>query len=127
MHGVPADLKLDLLVGTRLIEIGLSPHQVQLHFEGVQGGDAGRVSVAGGYWELHASDGTLVDWTQEPFERDCYRLHRILGCDVTGFSMDPPRSCTLRFASGHEFTAFDDSQHYESFSVHLPGQPDVHV
>jgi hypothetical protein len=127
MHGVPENLDLSWLVGTTLVEIGVSPHHLQLHFTGDPWGGAGRVSVQGGYWELRTSDGTLVDWTQEPFERDCLRVHKIIGYDVSGFTVDAPKSFTLHFTSNHDFIAFDDSPYYESFSIHLPGQPDLYV
>jgi hypothetical protein len=40
-----------------------------------------------------------------------------LGDIVDSGVVDPPRSFTLRFASGNRLIVFDDSEEYESFSI----------
>ena len=46
---------------------------------------------------------------------------------VVGASVDPPRSSTLQFGNDLSLTVFDDSEQYESFSIHLEGQASVYV
>ena len=126
MHGVPADLDLEPLVGSTVIQIGIGQFQVQLHFAGSGGTSTGSISIEA-HWELHRPDGTLLDHSQEHFERDCYRIHVLLGMHVSAFSLASPRSFTLSFASGHCLTVFDDSPQYESFSIHLVGRQSIYV
>ena len=126
MHGVPADFDLKPLVGSTLTQIGLGQFQIQLHFAGVGGAASGSVAIEA-TWELHGPDGTLLDHAQEHVERDCYRIHVLLGEDVSTFGIDSPRSFTLSFASGHRLTVFDDSQQYESFAIHVIGRQSIYV
>ena|SRR5687767_2272326 len=126
MHGVPANLDLEPLVGSSLIQIGLGQYQIQLHFAGAGGTTRGSIAIEAS-WELHGSDGALIDHAQEHFERECYRIHVLLGSDVSAFDIDSPRSFALSFASGHRLTIFDDSQQYESFALHLPGRQSIYV
>jgi hypothetical protein len=45
------------------------------------------------------------------------RVHQLPGHSVVGFELDPPRSFSLRFASGQELRIYDDSERSESFSI----------
>ncbi|MCL2448951.1 MAG: hypothetical protein FWD17_08400 [Polyangiaceae bacterium] len=120
MHGVPKDLPLDAFVGQMLNQIALGRFQTQLRFE------RGDISIEGG-WELTSPDGQLIDRAQDHAARDCYRIHRILDLPVSRFEIDAPASFTLIFEPGYRFTVFDDSEHYESFSVNIDGRPGVYV
>jgi hypothetical protein len=82
--------------------------------------------VEGG-WELRAPDNRLLDSAQEHVDRESYCLHVIIGDTVSRFTIDAPHSFTLFFASGHSLSIFDDSSQYESFSVRIPGEPDIYV
>lgn len=121
MYGVPASLPLAHFIGQELNQIAIGRFQVQLHFSGT-----GSISIEGS-WELRDAQGTLVDKSQDHVERDCYRVHRVLDLPVERFEIDPPRSFTLVFSSGHSLTVFDDSEQYESFSVHLNGLPSSYI
>jgi hypothetical protein len=121
MYGVPADLPLDRFVGSELGQIAIGILQVQFRFEG-------SLSIhSEAHWELHGPTGEIVDTARNHAERDCYRIHEILGASVTRFSINAPTSFTLFFNSGHALTVFDDSDHYESFSVHLDGEPSFYI
>jgi hypothetical protein len=50
-------------------------------------------------------------------ERDALYIHVLLGESVKDYSLDAPRSFSLRFESGHVLTIFDDSPEYETFSI----------
>jgi len=86
-------------------------------------GQAGTITIGGG-WELVDASGALVDQQQEDGEQKSYRLHDILNADVTGSSIDPPRSFSLLFATGHRLTVYDDLPNYESFSIYPDG---IHI
>lgn len=121
MYGVPADLPIDRFVGQQLNQIALGRFQTQLHFSGV-----GSIFVEG-RWELRDPKGALVDAWQEHAGRECYRLHRVLDLPVARFDIDAPRSFTLLFDPAYRLTVFDDTEQYESFSVHIDGMPSIYV
>ena len=119
MHGVPGDLPLQRFVGDALFQVGIGCDGVHFTF-----GRAGTI-CAFGLWQLHDDSGTLLDQTQEHGERKCYRIHCILNADVTGFTIDPPRSFSLRFSTGHRLTIVDDTPRYESCTISFTGGPEV--
>lgn len=114
MYGVPADLPIQRFLGDALFSVTLGKHSIHFGF-----GYAGSISVEGG-WDLFDRDGNRVEGWQEPSERESYRVHVILNDDVAGYSIDPPQSFTLSFASGHRLIIYDDSPYYECFAI----QPD---
>ena len=116
MYGVPPDLPLDRFVGHDLDQVSLGQCQIQFHFA-----EVGSIDVEA-HWELRGPEGNLVDAACPHAERDCYRIHHLIGVPVTRFAVDPPRSLTLFFESGHALTVFDDSGQWESFSVHPDGE-----
>ncbi len=121
MCGVPDNLQLERLVGREFNLIGLGTWQVQFHISSLAA-----IQVEG-RWELRDSAGSLVDHSQEPAERDCYRLQRIIDVPIVRFALDAPRSFTLYFESGHSLTIYDDSDQHESFSVHFDGEPSFYI
>jgi hypothetical protein len=121
MYGVPKDLRLDRLVGREFNFIGLGRFQMQFHISSL-------VAIhVEGRWELRDASEALVDSEQEHAERTAYHIHCIIDVPVTRFTLDAPRSCSLFFESGHKLTIFDDSDQYESFSVHFTGEPSIYV
>ena len=46
-----------------------------------------------------------------------YRIHKVVGQDVTAYDIDSPLSFTLRFANGYSLRIFDDSPQYEFISI----------
>ena len=121
MYGVPADLPLDRFVRHELNQIALGRFQIQLRFASV-----GSISVEG-RWELRDPMGALVDVSQEHADRESYRLHLVLDLPVARFEIDAPRSFTLVFDPSYRLTVFDDTEQYESFSVHIDGLPSIYV
>jgi hypothetical protein len=113
MHGVPADLPIQRFVGDYLSQIRIGMDGIQFHF-----GRSGTIAVEG-RWELFDGIGKMIDSACEHSQRDAYRVHALFNQDVTDSCVDPPRSFTMTFASGHRLTIFDGPQ-YESFSIH-PG------
>jgi hypothetical protein len=111
MYGVPADLELSRFKGAVLIQLCIGEFQVQFRFH-----PKGSISVEG-KWELKDSTGTLVDGMKPNAQRDALYIHVLLGKGVDGFSLDAPRSFSLRFETGHILTVFDESREYESFSI----------
>ena len=121
MYGVPPDLALERLIGQEFNFIGLGRFQIQFHISSL-------VSVhVEARWELRDSSGTLLDSEQEHTERDAFRIHRIIDIPITRFTLDPPRSFTLFFESGHSLTIYDESEQYESFSIHFVGEPSLYI
>ena len=113
MYGVPAELDLTPFIGVDLNQIGLGRFQVSFCFSG-----AGTIACTG-HWELRAPNGELIDAECPHESRDCYRLHQILDLQVVRYSVDPPRSFTLVFGTGHALTVYDDSEQYESVLLRM--------
>jgi hypothetical protein len=121
MYGVPRDLQMQRFVGDALFQLRVGLDGVHFAF-----GRAGTI-CAHGRWELHDSEGMLIDLAQENSSRESYRVHVILNADVTNYSIDPPRSFTLTFATGHRLTIYDDMPQYESCIVYFEGGPEVRI
>jgi len=119
MYGVPSNLPLQQFVGVQLSQIALGLCQIQFRFEG------SRSIYVTGKWQLHDSSGAIVDESIDedalPSTRQQYRVHVVLGSDVTSFRIDAPDSFSLTFSSGHSLTIYDDSPAYESFEIHPDG------
>lgn len=112
MYGVPADLDLTRFIGTTLEQICIGQFQINFHFC-----DPDTSISVGGRWVLAGPDGVVVDESRENSQRDAYRIHALLEKRVVATSIDPPRSFTLRFETGHHLSVLDDSPQYESFSI----------
>ena len=119
MYGVPADIRLEPLVGREVNTVRIGLYQIWIDFL-----PDGEISIEGS-WELHDEAGALVDRldrSQDVRTRQTFHLHRLLGAKVTRFKINPPTSFTLFLDAGLAITVFDDSEQYESFSIHLDGQ-----
>ena len=117
MYGVPASLDLRPFLGANLQRVDLGLHVITFHFAMEP---VGRLTVEGD-WELVAPDGSVLDRRQEPAERDCHRLHRIIGRDVVRYEVAAPLSFSFTFDSGHVLRVYDRSSQYESFQLEPGG------
>ena len=126
MYGVPAHLPLARLVSHSLAEVTLGCFKLHFHFSGPGGTPVSTIGVEG-RWELHDAEDALIDYAQEPAEREFYRIHLLLGSTVADFRIATPRSFTLVFNSGFRLTVYDDSPQYEAFSVRIDDTPEIHV
>src|SRR5262245_27358944 len=117
MYGVSKDLPLQRFVGDALFQICISVGGVHFVF-----GRAGTIAVDG-HWELFDVSGTVVDQRHDHDQRESYRMHPILNADVTACTIDPPRSFSFTFSTGHQLRVYDDLT-YESFHIY---PDDIHV
>ncbi len=111
MYGVPADLPVARFVGDFLSQVCIGMDGVYFNF-----GHSGTISVSG-RWELEDCAGNMIDCACDYDARDAYRLHVLFNKNVIDSCIDPPRSFSLTFSSGHRLTAYDDTPQYESFSI----------
>jgi hypothetical protein len=130
MNGVPADLDLTPFIGADLTLICVGPFWLQFRFS--TGASGGTIGVEGS-WSLSDANGSTIDESDDesdepvgmsPGNRGGWRLRELLNDKVESGQVDPPRSFSLTFASGHRLTIFDDNYQHESFSIE-PG--DIHV
>ena len=122
MYGVPpSDLPLQRLIGREINFVGLGRFQIQFHIDRL-------VSIhVEGRWELRDASETLLDFNQDHAVRDAYHIHRIIDVPITSVGLDAPHSLTLSFESGDSLTIYDDSERYESFSIHFIGEGSIYV
>ena len=117
MYGVSTELPLHHFVGQTLECITICPYQISFNFS------TGRDTIcAMGSWELHDENNDLIDKEiaidqLKIADRDSYRIHKVVGQDVTAYDIDSPLSFTLRFANGYSLRIFDDSPQYEFISI----------
>ena len=118
MYGVRTDLPLQRFLGDSICQIALGQHGIHFNFA-----KAGSINVDFGKWQIHDNSGTIVDESIEglPSARQHYRVHVILGSEVTKFEIDAPRSFSITFSCGHKLTIYDDSEKFESFSIEPDG------
>jgi hypothetical protein len=114
VSGVPADLDLSVFREAILLQICLGEHLLQFHFHPrcclvVQGG-----------WSLLDPDGRQADAHCELAQRECYRLHHLLGQEVVTTEVQPPSAIVLCFSNGWSLRVLADSEPHESFQIH-PG------
>lgn len=114
MYGVPLDLPLQPFVGEACTEVGFGLFQITFSF-----GENGPWISSERHWELIDGCGDTIDIARPNDERDHYRVQMLIGRRVTGFRIDPPRSCSLLFQGGYELTLIDSDDQYESFIVRV--------
>ena len=111
MYGVPPDLPLERVLGRECVQIGIGRFEIRFSFL-----NAVEIHVEG-RWEVCDESGRVIDQAREHAERECYRVHKLIGSPVRRYSIDAPTSFTLFFENGYSLTVFDDSEQYESFSI----------
>ena len=120
MYGVPLDLDLRPLVGSRIVNVGLGLYNTQFSFE-IEALDYGEVN-AEGRWGVVDAAGAQVGGRGR---QDDSRLgdtpwEQVLGATVVAFSLAAPTSFDLELGSGVALRFYDDSDTYESVTIH-PG------
>ncbi len=116
VYGVPADLGLTPLVGSRIINIEVGLYNTLFIFE-IRALVYGGIN-AEGRWEVHGADDrpaggrsrgeTAV--TDVPFEA-------LLGASVQTFTVSAPPYFELLLSSGVRLRFYDDSAEYESITI----------
>jgi len=115
MYGVTDRIDLSKFVGTTLEQISIGSYQIIFRF------GPGCFIAAEGRWLLLGPDGSVVDQSEEPDERDAYRVHICLGQRVAAATPEPPDAISITFDTGHVLRFVDDSEQYESFSIQPGG------
>lgn len=117
MHGVPADLDLSPFEGLTLTNIGLGPHDLRLAFTNYP--DPDRHLSIEATWELRGTDDEIIDRADDAYGlRDTpLHFHRIIGQEVTSSLVSAPDWIELGFGNGVRLRVYDDSEHYESFTI----------
>ena len=123
MHGVPADLDLEMFVGARLIQVCLGGWDLQFHFQQQLEGDAHNrmrdLSVEG-KWEFRSSDGDLIDegdLRDGPSRTAPLQFQQVISQTVSGWSIHAPDWIELELSNGVTIRVYDDPDGYESFSI----------
>ncbi|MBW4469684.1 MAG: hypothetical protein KME45_04690 [Stenomitos rutilans HA7619-LM2] len=121
MYGILESLPLAEFVGQAYSQIRLSEFQIQFYFS-----DGSSIDVES-KWELWNRDHVLVDQFILHAQRERYCVHKLLEYKVCSFSINVPTSFSLYFENEFALTISDDSEQYESFSLHSNGGSSTHV
>jgi hypothetical protein len=111
MHGVPADLNIGFLQGSKLIQVCLGENQIQFHFD-----PTGSISVEGD-WELVKVIGLHFDSPEVTSKNPRSHLHRLVGQNVVATEIMATKSFSLQFDNGDVLRIFDSSEEFESFTI----------
>ena len=120
VYGVPPDLDLLPLVGSRIINVGLGLYNTQFSFE-IEALDYGGVN-AEGRWEVIDALGAQVGGRSRHDDSLLANTpwEAVLGASVVAFALAAPMSFDLALSSGILLRFYDDSDTYESMTIH-PG------
>jgi hypothetical protein len=119
MYGVPADLDPTAFVGQELTEVAIGAYNLQFHFH------PELIISIQGHWELRDSTGTIVEQSGSNDHEDSHSqivatptsLPHLLGRSVIRLRISAPKWFEIEFDSSECLRVFDDSPHYESFSI----------
>jgi hypothetical protein len=119
MHGVPEGLDLGPLIGSRIINVGVGLYNTEFVFE-IKALDYGGVN-AEGRWELQTAEGDVLG-ARERGSQDLRGVSfvDVLGATIVSSSLSPPGHFDLDLSTGVRLRFFDDSEEYESMTIH-PG------
>ncbi|MEM6332748.1 MAG: hypothetical protein AAF823_05350 [Planctomycetota bacterium] len=115
MYGVDSSLDLSMFHGGTCIQVAIGQFCCQLAFHP----DA-RLTIEGS-WSLLGPDRLEIDRSCGLEERDCFRLHRVLGMVVAQAIAEPPSSIVIEFEDGTCLRVFDDRSNFESFTIEPGG------
>ncbi len=115
MYGVPEDLDLGAMLGTRLDSVTFGEYTLSLRF------DSGHAFSIQGRIDVRDRDGAVLESGKPDKLRANTQLPALVGAMVDHVSILAPRSLELRMSTGHVIALFDDSRQYESFLIEPDG------
>ncbi len=111
MYGVPTTLDLSFLLGSTLIRIHLTLHQIDFVF------DPESTIVVWGHWQVFGPEGVEVDHASSLPRLEPYHFHWLIGQRVVDCQLSAPESISIRFENGSTLRLTDSSTQYESFTI----------
>jgi len=115
MYGVPKDINLTSMIGTRLDSITFAEFTIGLAFD-----DGHRFSVFGQMKFRNQKGKELEEGTPTEIRQET-QLSSLVGDRVKGIEMNPPTSITIVFSSARSIELIDAGSPYEAFSVEPEG------
>ena len=116
MYGVSSDIDLGPFVGATLNQVGLGPHDLQLHFDRPEPNDGAAHLSIWGRFEVRDPIGDVRE-VGTPSEIRSRCLPDLLGSVVRSALAEPPSAIALTFETGHVLRVFDDTTQYEAFAI----------
>lgn len=111
MYRIPEDLDFGFLVGLELIQVSIDQYNLLCAFH-----PEGSINIEG-EWILEDLKGRVIDQQQEHGDRDCWRVHRIIGRTVSKAFRISDQELQLTFDDEFRLSIFDSSEQYESFNI----------
>ena len=110
MYGLPKNIDLSFFKGMELELISFGPAQIQFYFSGgIHIGLGGKLS--------HSSRGKDSVWEEGVLLVVAGSLLSLIGSSITSVAGLPDGTLTLCFANQEVLVLYDDSSHYESYTI----------
>ncbi|WP_263352641.1 hypothetical protein [Acidicapsa acidisoli] len=116
MHGLSPDTDVSFFVGQTLIQACFGPHDLILNF---QGDTLATVSI---WSSIGCVDGDGACKKSEDFREEADFLLKLLNVAIVSSQMSAGSVLCLGFENGTQLEIYDDSDQYESYSIHYAGK-----
>jgi hypothetical protein len=120
MYGVPSDHPLyTKLLGSRLIQVCVGEHDLQLHFQDTQSPAIHNVSVTCPVgFSVAGSEPILI----EQYPTEAAALLRLLGGSIARCEAIDSHTLGVWFGDGSSVTLHEDATNYECFTIGSDGE-----
>lgn len=119
MYGFKDQLMMSWLIGREVTQIGLGQEEVTLTlFPG------GALVVPGG-WELINPAGQVIDRRVPHAERTEYRVHRLLGAEISDVQVESETRLVVTFGNGHRLVLLDDGAAFDAVMLEPVDKPKI--
>ncbi len=110
MYGLPKDIDLSFFLGKELEQIAFSPGQIQWFFsDGIHIGFSGEFS--------HSTQGKITVWDEDMPLVNAASVLSLVGAKVVDVEALTDGTLTLRFSNSETIALYDNSEHYESYTI----------
>jgi hypothetical protein len=117
MNGIPDNLDLSNMIGSRLDAVALQEYQIVFQFDG------GSSIVAEGTMDVTLTGDIVAQWKQKE-GWSSVAFQRCVGTTVERIAIPSKKELDLYLSDGWVLRFYDDSTQYESFHIY---PQDIHV
>ncbi|MBY0247915.1 MAG: hypothetical protein K2Q17_09625 [Nitrospiraceae bacterium] len=110
MYGLPENIDLSFFLGKDLEQLAFSPGQIQFFFsEGIHIGFSGEFS--------HSAHAKTSGWDESTPLINAASILSLVGAKVIDVHAVTDGTLTLRFSNSETIVLYDNSEHYESYTI----------
>ena len=110
MYGLPDKIDLSFFLGKDLEQISFGPAQIQFYF-------SDRIHIGIGGKLSHSAGGKTSVWGEGVPPMNAASVLSLIGASVIDVHGTSDGTLTLTFSNDESLVLFDDSDHYESYTI----------